>query len=154
MRSMADALGLSSPDSPNVNVPAPGKPVSPPKPAGSDMISDTPRDCSRAEVSSLSILPIRFASCTIPLPTKIAQALMAAASISGVLSAEKAGVSAAVIGAWYCSNNGASANAGSGERENVCKRLSAVQIRLSKLCQPTCITSCSTTKPSSRISVT
>jgi hypothetical protein len=43
--------------------------------------------------------PILFTSLTTPHPTKMAQAWIADAKISGVESAENAGVRAAVIGA-------------------------------------------------------
>jgi len=63
--------------------------------------------------------PILPTSLTTPQPTNIAHACTADARISGVESEENAGVSAAVIGAWCCSNKSASSYAGSGEAANV-----------------------------------
>ena len=63
--------------------------------------------------------PMRLISFTTPDPTNTAQALIAEAKISGVESAEKAGVSAAVIGAWYCSNRRAPSKSGSGDSAKI-----------------------------------
>lgn len=59
--------------------------------------------------------PILPTSLTTPHPTNAAQASTAEAKISGVESDEKAGVKAAVMGAWCCSKSRASSYAGSGE---------------------------------------
>jgi hypothetical protein len=58
--------------------------------------------------------PIRLTSFTTPQPTNTAHAWTADAKISGVESAENAGVRAAVMGAWCCSRRRASSYAGSG----------------------------------------
>lgn len=52
--------------------------------------------------------PILVASLITPQPTKIAHVSIAEARISGVESEENAGMSADVIGAWYCSSRSAS----------------------------------------------
>lgn len=52
--------------------------------------------------------PILPVSLTTPDPTKTAHTWIADASTSGYESAAKAGVSAAAIGAWYCSSRSAS----------------------------------------------
>lgn len=59
--------------------------------------------------------PILPTSLTTPHPTNVAQASIAEAKISGVESDEKAGVKAAVIGAWCCSKRRVSSYAGSGD---------------------------------------
>ena len=69
---------------------------------------------SRAETRSLSILPIRSTSVTIPVAINVAQTLTASAANSGEESAAKAGVRAEPIWAWYCSSSEASAKSGSG----------------------------------------
>jgi hypothetical protein len=63
--------------------------------------------------------PILLTSLTTPQPTKTAQAWTADAKISGVESAENAGVRAAVMGAWCCSRRSASSYAGSGAVANI-----------------------------------
>jgi hypothetical protein len=67
-------------------------------------------------------------SFTTPEPTNTAQTWIAEANTSGNESFEKAGVSAAAIGAWCCSNSGESSKSKSLDRLK-CYRCNNVAIR-------------------------
>ena len=103
---MTEALGLNSPASPRDRVPV--SIYRELKICASEDLAESPLDCSSAEVRCLRILPIRPTSFTTPHPTNTAHVSIARASISGVVSEEKAGVRAAVMGAWCCSRSRAS----------------------------------------------
>ena len=78
-----------------------------------------PLKLSKAPTSSFNILPIRSTSVTMPVAMNVAQTFTAAEASSGDESALKAGVSAELIWAWYCSSRRASENSGSGVDPNI-----------------------------------
>lgn len=74
--------------------------------------------CS-AETSNFSMRPIRSTSVTKPAAINVPHTLTASEANSAEESAAKAGVSAELICAWYCSSNKASAKSGSGVLPNI-----------------------------------
>ena len=78
-----------------------------------------PVKLSKAVTISFRIRPMRSTSVTRPVAMKVAQTSTAAEARSGDESALKAGVSAELTCAWYCSSRSASEKSGSGMVPNI-----------------------------------